>query len=100
MRISREKFDQMKRAPYDIINAIYLELRLWKGKSSYGLGKRGELITLKEPGVFATDLLYDPSFKEKDEYGNIVKYKSVVRLTSGEYRLAFDIWFKVSGNSK
>ena len=73
---------------------VYEKLLLWKDMNRDGMTDAGELMTLKEAGLKSIDLNYDPNFKEEDQYGNIIQYKSVAQMDSGQLNLVFDIWFK------
>lgn len=79
---------------------IFSHLRLWSDKNRDGISTKDELFTLPEMGVVELDLDYDAGFCETDQYGNEVKFKSLVVMeTSGSYGVLFDIWFFL-GNQK
>lgn len=78
----------------DSRDAVFSELRLWSDMNLDGKATPDELFTLDEMGVEAIDLVYDPSFKETDKYGNETKLKSAVRLKDHSLRLLFDLWFR------
>jgi len=46
--------------------------------------------------VTVIDLKFDDQYHLVDRYGNEYKYKSVVKLKSGELKPLFDIWFKLT----
>lgn len=75
-------------------DAIYERLRLWRDENSDGAAQPHELYTLEQAGVTVIDLHFDPSYYERDRYGNETKYKSVVQTRDGRIHLMFDLWFK------
>ncbi|MCB0378373.1 MAG: hypothetical protein KDD33_07765 [Bdellovibrionales bacterium] len=89
------------RHPDGVIDAnddIYSRLRIWVDADFDGIAENNELQTLEEAKIARIDLGYDPNYSEEDRYGNVVKYKSVVEMTTGQLNLIFDLWFKVDGN--
>lgn len=74
---------------------IFDELRLWSDRNGDGRSQDRELFTLREMEVELIDLRYDPNYSEVDQYGNVIKYKSVVRFTDQSLNPMFDVWFKV-----
>ena len=74
-------------------DAVYTKLRLWFDKNRNGIAEKQELRSLKETGVISIDLKYDPDYYERDQYGNEIKYKSVVHFRNGDMKSIFDVWF-------
>ncbi len=74
-------------------DSIYGDLRVWIDRNRDGKSDTDELYTLREKGVAAFDLDYR-DMNQLDQYGNATKQRSVVRLTTGEFRMIFDIWFR------
>jgi hypothetical protein len=73
---------------------VFSKLRLWKDRNLDGAVQYSELYTLEEKQVIAIDLRYDPRYQEKDKYGNITKYKSIVIMKDKSYGLVFDLWLR------
>lgn len=86
-----EKFDDNKDQIIDESDVIYHELRLWKDLNLDGEAQENELASLSEKGVAALDLRYDARFSERDMYGNITRFKSVILTQDGRYGLIFDL---------
>ena len=76
------------------MDSVYSQLRLWKDENLDGIAQETELFTLDEKGVVAIDLRYDRRYKERDEHGNMVKYKSIVIMKDNSYGLVYDLWLK------
>ncbi len=72
---------------------IFSKLRIWRDENSDGTAQPGELYTMDQAGLMVIDLHYDPSFYERDRYGNETKYKSVVQTRDGKLHLMFDLWY-------
>lgn len=72
---------------------IYFALRVWRDENFDGVAQANELYTLTEAGITTIDLHYNPSFYERDQYGNETRYKSVVQTRDGKLHLMFDLWF-------
>lgn len=79
----------------DMQDSVFNKLRLWVDRNSDGIAQEKELLTLTEAGVEAIDLNYDPSYRETDQYGNVTAFKSIVKMTNGDYNLIFDLWFNL-----
>ncbi|MFS4457811.1 hypothetical protein [Bdellovibrio sp. HCB2-146] len=75
-------------------DSVYSQLRLWKDANLDGIAQETELFTLDEKGVLAIDLRYDRRYKERDEHGNMVKFKSIVIMKDNSYGLVYDLWLK------
>lgn len=89
---------RIERVPDGVINInddVYHFLRLWSDHNKDGIATNDELISFAEAGIESIDLDYDPNFREVDEYGNQVKYKSAAETRRGGLRLVFDVWFKL-----
>lgn len=76
-------------------DVVYRDLRLWFDKNRNGKSERGELIALEKKHLISIDLKYDSEFYERDQYGNEIKFKSVVTTKSGKLKPIFDVWFKL-----
>ena len=76
-------------------DSIYSQLRIWQDYNLNGQAEANELKSLMEYDLITIDLNYDDNFREVDHYGNAIKYKSVVKTKSGDYKLMFDVWFKL-----
>lgn len=72
---------------------VYTKLRIWRDSNSDGVAQPGELHTLADAGIMVIDLHFDPSYYERDRYGNETKYKSVVQTRDGRLHLMFDLWY-------
>ena len=72
---------------------VFSHLRLWSDKNLNGVATQDELITLEEAQITLIDLEFDTKYKEKDEFGNEIKYKSGVKFADDSIRAVFDIWF-------
>lgn len=88
------KYDEDHDGLITIDDSVFSKLRLWKDANRDGIAQPEELFTLDEKGVLVLDLHFDPRFQEKDPYGNIVKYKSVVKMKDNSYGLIYDLWLK------
>lgn len=88
------KYDEDHDGLITIEDSVFSKLRLWKDANRDGIAQPEELFTLEEKGVIAFDLHFDPRYKEKDQYGNMVKYKSVVKMKDNSYGLVYDLWLK------
>lgn len=75
-------------------DSVFEKLRLWKDANRDGIAQPEELFTLEEKGVLVIDLRFDPRYQEKDQHGNMVKYKSVVKMKDNSYGLVYDLWLK------
>lgn len=73
---------------------VYRELRLWNDANSDGVAQSSELFTLAEKKIEVIDLDYDEHYKEVDQWGNRIMYKSVMRTQDQELHVMFDIWFR------
>jgi hypothetical protein len=73
---------------------VFQKLRLWSDSNGDGIAEPGELFYLDYMNVTSIDLEYDPSYYEKDIYGNEIRYKSVIQLKDGSVKLMFDLWFR------
>lgn len=96
------KFDSNNDNVIDKDDAVFSSLRLFLDRNRNGIadrgnGKsgRGELITLDQANIVSIDLKYDPNYYEKDQYGNEIKYKSVVHKKNGKMKPIFDVWFAI-----
>jgi hypothetical protein len=73
---------------------VFSKLRLWKDDNLDGVAQANELSTLDNKEVVAIDLRYDKRFFEKDQYGNMTKFKSVVVMKDESYGLVYDLWLR------
>lgn len=78
-------------------DGVFENLRLWQDRNRDGISQSDELRSLRDAGIELIDLVYDENYEEMDRYGNMTKYKSVVKFDDGEHRLIFDVWFKDYG---
>lgn len=74
---------------------IFQRLRLWSDSNVDGIAQSGELHTLRDLKVAVIDLVYDPTFHERDIYGNQILMRSEVKTTDGKSHVMFDIWFRL-----
>lgn len=70
------------------------QLRLWLDRVRNGVTDTGELIALGDAGIVELSLRYKES-KRTDRWGNVFKYRSNVRFSSGDMRHAWDVYFPV-----
>ncbi|PWU22849.1 MAG: hypothetical protein C5B49_00005, partial [Bdellovibrio sp.] len=78
----------------DMNDPIYYELRLWADLNGDGVAQPEELVTLGSQGITSIDLHFDPSYGERDRFGNQARYKSVITTLDGQTHLLFDLWFR------
>lgn len=90
------KYDDNHDGVIDSKDAVYSKLRLWFDVDRDAKAEKRELKTLAEMKVVAIDLDYDPNYSERDNYGNQVKLKSVVKFADGNLKPIFDLWFALS----
>lgn len=88
------KYDENRDGLITPEDSVYEQLRLWKDVNRDGIAQADELFTFEEKGVLVLDLHFDPRYQEKDRYGNVVKYKSVVKMKDNSYGLVYDLWLK------
>jgi hypothetical protein len=88
------KYDEDRDGLMTAEDSVFSELRLWKDANRDGIAQSDELFTLEEKGVIVIDLRFDPRYREKDQHGNMVKYKSVVKMKDNSYGLVYDLWLK------
>lgn len=74
-------------------DAVFSKLRLWFDRDRNGVSQASELVSMKEAKIEAFDLKYDKNFYEVDQYGNEIKFKSVVKFKNGKLKPVFDLWF-------
>jgi hypothetical protein len=75
-------------------DGVFSQLRLWKDDNLDGIAQENELSTLDAKGVVVIDLRFDRRYMEKDQYGNMVKFKSVVIMKDNSYGLVYDLWLR------
>lgn len=75
-------------------DGVFSQLRLWKDENLDGIAQESELSTLDAKGVVVIDLRFDRRYMEKDQYGNMVKFKSVVIMKDNSYGLVYDLWLR------
>jgi hypothetical protein len=88
------KYDSNKDKVISFDDPVFMSLRLWKDDNLDGIAQANELFTLDAKGIVAIDLRYDRRYKEYDQYGNMVKYKSVVVMKDNSLGLVFDLWLR------
>lgn len=88
------KYDSNGDSIIDSNDRVFRSLALWSDKNLDGIAQKDELVSLKAAGLEAIDLLYDKNYSETDQYGNQTTMKSVVKYSTGDYKLIFDLWFK------
>jgi hypothetical protein len=88
------KHDDNKDRVMSSDDQVFSQLRLWKDENIDGIAQAGELSTLDEKGVVAIDLRFDKRYVEKDQHGNMTKFKSVVLMKDDSYGLIYDLWLK------
>lgn len=74
-------------------DAVFEKLRLWRDDNGDGVAQAQELHSLSSRNVISIDLNYDPHYHEADQYGNEIKFKSIVRSADGRMHIVFDLWF-------
>jgi len=72
---------------------VFARLRLWRDANGDAIAHPRELFSLEELGVAEIDLNYDPSFAERDQYGNETRMKSTVKMKDASLRLIYDLWY-------
>lgn len=87
------KYDENGDQKIDSADPVFSSLRLWIDSNRDGKSKPRELKPLSDLRIASIDLEYDPNYRERDQHGNEIKYKSVVNFEDGEMRSIFDIWF-------
>lgn len=75
-------------------DSVFGALKLWKDDNLDGVAQASELHSLDEKGVIAIDLKYDRRYKEVDQHGNMVRYKSVVVMKDNSYGLVYDLYLR------
>ena len=94
-RLARGGFDH--RAVDGLItpeDEIFDDLRLWADANRDGIAQASEVSTLASRGISVIDLNYDPNYLERDEFGNEIRMKSVVKTRDGKLHRIYDIWFR------
>ena len=86
------KYDENADRQIDPEDEVFAKLKLWKDENLDGIAQANELHSLAEKKVRLIDLRFDRRYKEKDQNGNMVKYKSVVVMEDKSYGLAYDLW--------
>lgn len=75
---------------------VFEKLKLWYDKNLDGVADSSELFSLSQMDIEVIDLNFDKNYFSKDQHGNEIKYKSVVRMNSDKkLRPIFDIWFLI-----
>lgn len=88
------KYDENRDGLISAEDAVFSQLRLWKDANRDGIAQPEELFSLDAKGIVAIDLQFDSRYQEQDAYGNMVKYKSVVKMKDNSYGLIYDLWLK------
>jgi hypothetical protein len=86
------KYDDNKDQMIDGDDEVYPKLRLWKDANLDGIVQPDELFSLADKGVMLIDLRFDRRFIEKDAYGNITKFRSVVVMKDGSHMMIYDLF--------
>jgi hypothetical protein len=81
----------------DRLDAVFLNLRLWRDINHNGISEAGELKTLTESGLADIELDYKES-RRTDEFGNRFKFRAKVRDAQGAQmgRWAWDVYLAVA----
>ncbi|WP_413584664.1 hypothetical protein [Bdellovibrio sp. HCB274] len=88
------KYDDDKDRIITGADSVFGALKLWKDDNLDGIAQASELHSLDEKGVIAIDLKYDRRYKEVDQHGNMVRYKSVVVMKDNSYGLVYDLYLR------
>ncbi|WP_413557662.1 hypothetical protein [Bdellovibrio sp. HCB209] len=88
------KYDENKDKIITAEDSVFTSLKLWKDDNLDGIAQASELHSLDEKGVMAIDLKYDRRYKEVDQHGNMVRYKSVVVMKDNSYGLVYDLYLR------
>jgi hypothetical protein len=88
------KWDENRDRVISPEDSVFSSLKLWKDDNLDGIAQASELHSLDEKGVMAIDLKYDRRYKEIDQYGNEVRYKSVVVMKDNSYGLVYDLYLR------
>ncbi|QDK46061.1 hypothetical protein DOM22_13290 [Bdellovibrio sp. ZAP7] len=88
------KYDDDKDKIITGADSVFSSLKLWKDDNLDGIAQASELHSLDEKGVIAIDLRYDRRYKEVDQHGNMVRYKSVVVMKDNSYGLVYDLYLR------
>lgn len=88
------KFDSDHDGVITVQDDVYRDLRLWNDANLDGVAQSAELFTLSEKKIEVIDLDYDEHYKEVDQWGNRIMYKSVMRTEDQQLHVMFDIWFR------
>lgn len=92
------KYDKNKDKLITKKDPVFKKLRLWHDKNLNGISDRGELISLEKAGIEVIDLAFDSKYYKRDQYGNEIMFKSVVKFKNGQLRPVFDVWFAIYNN--
>jgi hypothetical protein len=87
------KYDDNRDGFINAGDKIFRDLRLWSDENLDGVAQPRELKSFAEMGVTEIDLSYDPTYYERDQYGNESRFRSVVKTVSGKLHVIFDLWF-------
>jgi hypothetical protein len=74
----------------DAADAVFDRLRIWRDTQRDGVVQAGELVPLSEFGVAEISLAYRQS-QHMDRWGNLFRWRSVVRFVSGKHHFAWDV---------
>lgn len=84
----------------DARDRIFSSLRLWIDSNHNGVAEPEEIVTLPAGGVASIDLNYKEATRA-DEFGNVFRYRSKIRTTTGKNRSVdpsktiYDVFFTV-----
>lgn len=89
-----KKYDTNSDSVIDAQDTIFSNLKLWNDANRNGIADSGELLALSEKKIISISLNYNPHFREVDQYGNEIRYKSAVLTQGEELGIVFDLWFQ------
>lgn len=75
-------------------DVVFSKLRIWLDKNHNGVAEASELTSLDQSGIRAISLRYDSKYSEKDEFGNIIAFKSKIVSSDGSDRVMFNLWLR------
>ncbi len=88
-----KKLDSNNDDIIDANDAVFAKLRMWNDVNGDGVAQSSEMFTLDHMGVVSVGLKFDSRYYETDQYGNQIKFKSIVKTASGRNQIMFDLWF-------
>lgn len=88
------KYDANQDGRIDSQDAVFKQLRLWQDKNMNGAAEASELLKVSDKKVTAISLKYDKYYREVDEHGNEIRFKSLASTDSSP-ALVFDLWLQM-----